>query len=133
EKVLHTFTALYQKDSLYSRLHIFEDWSSGLHHHWYQVFDSADHYWKAHGAYELITPVLRLTDDSWNRIQEGHLLPVKILVGKGMFSVAGDFLVREYGDTIEDIAFESKEEQRRFFTETGNEFTESAEFRTLQQ
>lgn len=133
EKVLHTFTALYQKDSLYSRLHIFEDWSSGLHHHWYQVFDSADHYWKAHDAYELITPVLRLTDDSWNRIQEGHLLPVKILVGKGMFSVAGDFLVREYGDTIEDIAFESKEEQRRFFTETGNEFTESAEFRTLQQ
>lgn len=133
EEPLQAFTALYQKDSLYSRIHIFEDWSSGLHCRWYQVFNSVEHYWKALDVYELITPVLRIHHDNCSHILQGRSVPEKILTGKGMFIPAGDFLVSEYGDAIEDIAFESRDEQRAFFIETGNAYIEPAEFLTLKK
>jgi len=132
ENPLHTFTGLYQKDSLHSRIHIFEDWTSGLHHRWFQVFDTVELYWKALDTYTLITPVLRINEENRSRIEQGHSVPEKILVGKEMFSSAANFLIEEYGDALEDIAFELQEEQRAFFTETGNDYIEPAEFRVIQ-
>ena len=113
-------------------MHIFEEWNSGLHHRWFQVFDSVELYWKGLDTYELITPVLRITEKNRIPIVQGDTVPEKILVGKGVFKSARNFLVGEYGDAIEDIAFELKEEQRAFFTETGNDYIEPAEFRVIQ-
>jgi hypothetical protein len=119
-----------QSDSLFTRLHIFEDEAAGFTAVIYQVFDEMNAYQKALHRYDFILPVFNITRENYGsflRINGDEI--ENIIVGDGTFPLVSERLLSLYADMAENISFENENEQKEFYRLIDRDFVALPSFK----
>lgn len=105
------------------RINLFDEWKDGLSIMFYQVFDDILKFEKAEGKYELVDPIFKITEKNYSKfLRYDNLNRANLLVCDGTYEILQDYLIKNYKNCFERIAFENEAEQERFFASTGNEY-----------
>lgn len=104
-------------------MHLFDEWREGSIVMVYQVFSGCERYAEAIEGCAVIEPVLRLDRGcSINPATAARIQSGAILVGKGALDSIFDSLLEDWGDRMEDIAFESEEEAALYYRRAGCDY-----------
>lgn len=123
EHAVKEFLESIDGDYTQRRMHLFDEWRDGSRVMVYQVFSGSERYAEAIEGCAVIEPVLRLDRGcSINPATAARIQSGAILVGKGALDSIFDSLLEEWGDRMEDIAFESEEEAALYYRRAGGEY-----------
>ncbi len=105
-----------EPDSLFTRLHIFEDETAGFSVVLYQLFDDIEPCMNALRAYDFIIPVFYITKRNYSAFLRMDGVDIEnIIVSDGSLHLVSERLLRSYSDRVENISFENENEQKEFY------------------
>ena len=106
----------YEEDSFFRRLHIFDSWAEGLRLRFYQMFSDFSIYEMADVSYLFIEPILKINEENLNYLHKktGND-EINLFVPEGMYEKCSSFLIQNFNESAERIAFESEPEQLLFY------------------
>ncbi len=108
-------------DNFIRRINIFHEWKDGCRIRFYQVFSDYDVYCQAKGVYSLITPIFRVDQDNYNKLNLINDYEDNILIARKVYSSAKNYC-KKFIDSLESVAFEDASEQAEFYRMVGYEY-----------
>jgi hypothetical protein len=112
---------IHETDNLYRRQNIFNSFTEGSLFHFFHLTETMHKYFKALDSYHCVTPVL-----SVNRITKDDLLinnfnDIPLLIEDGIYPEIKNFLMENYNENPEYVAFKNEDEMQQFYEDIGQE------------
>lgn len=107
----------FEIDNFFRRLNVFNSFSEGSLFHFFQVTYKMEQYLKALKEYEFIIPVLLINNDSMNELKKNNFNDIPLLIENGIYSEVRDFLISNYNENPEYIAFKNENEMQKFYND----------------
>ena len=123
EKITAAITGR-EGDTFYRRLHFFDQWETGLSVRFYQFFNDYSAFSRAAQTYVIVEPAARLDTTMLDACEQLGTQDCGVLVPRGTYGAAKNFLVKNYAHDAPMVAFEQEEELKRFYNDIGLEYSE---------
>lgn len=108
-------------DNFYRRQNVFNSFAAGSIFHLYQVFDIMERYIDSINSYNFIVSVFRVKKDSISQIIKNDFNDIPLLIEENVYGIIKDFLIKEYKDNPEYVAFINEKDMQDFYNDIGIE------------
>ncbi|MGL4368837.1 MAG: B12-binding domain-containing radical SAM protein, partial [Spirochaetota bacterium] len=123
EESIEAYIRAEKEDSFQRRIHYYDQWKSGLKKQYFQISDELKSFRKMMDSYLYIEPVFSLNSRDLYKIERLDYEPC-VLVPSGGYDSVSKWLLKVYENFFDRVAFESSEEMRRFYNDSGRGFVE---------
>jgi len=107
----------FEKDNFFRRLNVFNSFEEGSLFHFFQVTDQMDKYLIMAKEYNFITPVLLVNSTSCDDFLISNFNDIPVLIEDGIYASVKEYLITEYNENPEYIAFKNENEMQEFYNE----------------
>lgn len=105
----------FETDNFYRRLNIFNSFAEGSLFHFFQVTDKINVYMEALKNYQFIIPVFYVNSVSLKDLLDKDFNDIPLLVEDGLYPEIRDFLISNYNENPEYVAFKNADEMQKFY------------------
>jgi hypothetical protein len=106
-------------DTLHHRINYYCEGKDRSTVHFYQAMSDPESYSRAREIYFSMTPVFRIDSGNYDSFQDHHTVPEHMLVGRNVYLKIKDYLLSNYCEKIENVAFELTGEMEDFYRSVG--------------
>lgn len=127
ENIIINFLNEFEVDNFYRRIHIYDSWSKGNRISFYQITKSIECFEKLYTNYQLIEPVLKITEKNIQKFKEyieTFEAPINILLSEKVYEINKDFFLDVYQSFLENISFTNDNDYKLFMKDCGHELIE---------
>jgi len=108
-----------ETDSLYRRQNVFNSYIEGSLFHFFHFTETMPKYFKALDSYIYVTPVLAVNKTTMDDLTINNFNDIPLLVEDGIYPEIKEFLIANYNDNPEYVAFKNEDEMQQFFEDIG--------------
>lgn len=110
-----------ETDSLYRRQNIFNSFTEGSLFHFSHLTETMHKYFKALDSYHCVTPVLTVNRTTKDDLLINNFNDIPLLIEDGIYPEIKKFLMENYNENPQYVAFKNENEMQQFFEDIGQE------------